>query len=214
MELTEVCQSLCSPPVLFFFLGMVAVWLRSDLQIPEPISKFLSVYLLMSIGLHGGVKLAESGFSSQAMLVMPITVVAATLVPVWSFFLLRLKLDVFNSAAIAATYGSISAVTFVTAVGCLEARGIPFSGHMVAAMALMEFPAIVVGVLLARYFGRVVQDQPVQANMSCAQLLREACGSGPVVLLVCSVLIGLVVGPQGWTNRSKACWRCSCSTWA
>lgn len=197
---TSVFDSLLSPPVLFFFLGMLATWMKSGLEVPEQISKFLSVYLLMAIGFHGGMELSHSGFTSQVAFVMLMTVIAAALVPLWSFFVLRLKLDVYNSAAIAATYGSISAVTFVTAVSVLKSLDITYSGHMVAAMALMESPAIIVGVLLARYYAVPEGDQRVKANMEWKSLLREALGSGPVVLLAGSLLIGLATGDKGWTS--------------
>jgi len=197
---TNVFSNLLSPPVMFFFLGMLATWLRSDLRLPSSISKFLSVYLLMAIGFHGGVELAKAGFHSQVASVMIITLVAAVCVPIWSFFILRLKLDVFNSAAIAATYGSISAVTFVTAVGVLQSLDIPYNGHMVAAMALMESPAIIVGVLLARYFSSNAKEQTVKSDMPWDKLMREAFGSGPVVLLMGSLLIGCATGPRGWES--------------
>ena len=197
---TSVFGNLLSPPVMFFFLGMVATWLKSDLRLPTSISKFLSVYLLMAIGFHGGMELAKSGIRGEVAWVMMLTVMAAALVPLWSFFILRLKLDVYNSAAIAATYGSISAVTFVTAVSVLQSLEIAYSGHMVAAMALMESPAIIVGVLLARYFSAPDHGQPVKPNMPWTKLLREAFGSGPVVLLAGSLLIGIATGEKGWQS--------------
>ena len=197
---TSVFDSLLSPPVLFFFLGMIATWIKSGLELPDQISKFLSVYLLMAIGFHGGMELAHSGFTSEVGTVMIMTMLAAALVPIWSFFILRLKLDVYNSAAIAATYGSISAVTFVTAVSVLQSLDIEYSGHMVAAMALMESPAIIVGVLLARYYAHPSGDQPVKANMEWKSLLKEALGSGPVVLLAGSLMIGLATGDKGWES--------------
>lgn len=197
---TSVFDSLLSPPVLFFFLGMVATWIKSGLELPDQISKFLSVYLLMAIGFHGGMELAHSGFTSEVGRVMVMTMIAAALVPIWSFFILRLKLDVYNSAAIAATYGSISAVTFVTAVSVLQSLDITYSGHMVAAMALMESPAIIVGVLLARYYAHPNGDQPVKASMDWKSLLKEALGSGPVVLLAGSLLIGVATGDKGWAS--------------
>lgn len=194
---------------MFFFLGMVAVWLKAGLTLPEQISRFLSLYLLIAIGFHGGVELSKSGFTVEVAGVMAITVLAAMLVPIWSFFILRLKLDTENSAAIAATYGSISAVTFITAVGVLQSMQIPFHGHMVAAMALMESPAIIVGVVLARSF-RKVNELNGQGSPSTAeavtestpwpQVFREALASGPIVLLLGSLLIGISTGTRGWAS--------------
>ncbi len=195
---TSIFDNLLSPPILFFFLGMVATWLKSDLKLPGSISKFLSIYLLIAIGFQGGMELRASGINSEVAAVMLITLVGATLVPLWSFFILRLKLDVYNAAAIAATYGSISAVTFVTAVGVLQSLGISYNGHMVAAMALMESPAIIVGVLLARSFASAHESQTDAPTPPWSQLLREAFGSGPVVLLIGSLFIGAATGHRGW----------------
>lgn len=194
-------EGLFSPPILFFFLGMVAVWMKSGLTIPEQISRFLSLYLLIAIGFHGGVELSGSGLDLEVAGVMAITVLAAIVVPIWSFFILRLKLDTENSAAIAATYGSISAVTFITAVGVLQSMEIPFNGHMVAAMALMESPAIIVGVILARSFRKkdeTGQTEPTETPWS--EVVREAFGSGPIVLLLGSLFIGLATGAKGWES--------------
>ena len=185
---------------MFFFLGMIAVWLKSGLAVPEQISRFLSLYLLIAIGFHGGVELAGSGINTEVAAVMAITVFAAIVVPIWSFFILRLRLDTENSAAIAATYGSISAVTFITAVGVLQSLEIPFHGHMVAAMALMESPAIIVGVILARSFGKTQNGtiaSPSSLTPWCT-VLREAFASGPIVLLLGSLLVGLATGSRGW----------------
>lgn len=190
-------EGILSPPILFFFLGMIAVWLKSGLVIPEQVSRILSLYLLIAIGFHGGVELAGSGLDRQIASVMLITILAAIAVPVWSFFILRLKLDTENSAAIAATYGSISAVTFITAVGVLQSLNIPFNGHMVAAMALMESPAIIVGVILARSFrGSNDTSQPTEWS----SVFREAFASGPIVLLLGSLVIGVATGSRGWES--------------
>jgi hypothetical protein len=193
-------EGLLSPPILFFFLGMVAVWMKSGLSIPEQISRFLSLYLLIAIGFHGGVELAGSGLSTEVAGVMAITVLAAILVRIWCFFILRLRLDTENSAAIAATYGSISAVTFITAVGVLQSMEIPFNGHMVAAMALMESPAIIVGVILARSFRSKGDGEDSKESMPWSSVVREAFASGPIVLLLGSLAIGLATGSKGWAS--------------
>jgi hypothetical protein len=195
-------EGLISPPIMFFFLGMVAVWLKSGLSIPDQISRFLSLYLLIGIGFHGGSELAASGINVEVAGVMAITVLAAILVPIWSFFILRLRLDTENSAAIAATYGSISAVTFITAVGVLQSLDIPFNGHMVAAMALMESPAIIVGVILARSFREKGEADASQQDEKTpwGEVVREAFASGPIVLLLGSLGIGLLTGSSGWAS--------------
>ena len=157
-----------SPPVLFFALGAFAATVRSDLEIPQPVAKFLSLYLLLSIGLHGGHSLHVSGLDGHVLLGLSAAVVMALLVPVYAFYVLRLTLDVHNAAAIAATYGSVSAVTFVTAGAFLHDAGIAFGGHMVAALALMESPAILVGVLLMRVHAPQQETRPPACRTSRA----------------------------------------------
>lgn len=144
--------NILNPPVLFFFLGMVAVFSRSDLEIPQPLPKLFSLYLLISIGFKGGYELSESGMNAEVATTLIASILMALLVPVYTFFILKLKFDAYNAAAIAAAYGSISAVTFITASSFLEKLNIAYGGHMVAALALMESPAIVVGLVLARVF--------------------------------------------------------------
>lgn len=201
MASLPLAETLLSPPILFFFLGMGAVWLRSDLRLPDQIAKFLSIYLLLAIGFHGGVELSHSGLTPEVIRIMVVAGLAATFIPIWSFFILRRWLDVYNSAAIAATYGSISAVTFVTAIAVLQSVGLEYSGHMVAAMAVMESPAIIVGVLLARHFGKsAVEGESEDQPTSWGEILREAFVSGPVVLLMGSLLIGYLSGNSGWQS--------------
>ena len=180
-------NNLLSPAVLFFTLGLFAAIVRSDLDLPAPIPKLLSLLLLMAIGFKGGVGLASSPFSSDVVTVLGLAMLLATVVPVVAFFILRLNVAVPDAAAIAATYGSVSAVTFVTAIDFLERQAVPFGGHMVAAMSLMESPAIVVGILLARVFGANSAERP-----PWGKVLHESLLNGPVLLLVGSLLIGTV----------------------
>ena len=187
-------DTLLSPPILSFALGAAATFVRSDLKVPPAIAKFLSLYLMFAIGIHGGHGLYETGLSGSIAIVLLAAMLLAIVVPLYSFVILRRQLDAHNAGAIAATYGSVSAVTFVTASGVLSALGIQFGGHMVAALALMESPAIVLGVLLAR-------RSHASSGGSGAGLwlvTREAAVSGPVVLIVGSLLIGFVAGDAGW----------------
>ena len=181
--------------MLFFFLGMLAVFLKSDLEIPQPLPKLFSLYLLLSIGFKGGHELAESGINSQIALTLIVSILMASIVPVYTFFILRLKLDHYNAAAIAATYGSISAVTFITASSFLEKLHIPYGGHMVAALALMESPAIIIGLILVRGFAPKTEDE---AEFSWGKVMHEAFLNGSVFLLVGSLLVGLLTGDKGW----------------
>lgn len=204
MDLGVALDNFLSPPILFFFLGLLAVLVRSDLEIPQPITKFLSLYLMLAIGFRGGVELGHGRLDSQVLLMLAAAVVMAALIPIYCFWILRRRLDVYNAAAIAATYGSISAVTFVTAAAFLDRAGIPYGGYMVAAMALMEAPAIVVAVILARVaLARSGEGAGVEAGGSSAlgggwgHLLRDAFFNSSVFLILGSLLVGMITGERG-----------------
>lgn len=207
MDSSLILSNILNPPVLFFFLGMLAVFVQSDLEIPNPLPKLFSLYLLVAIGFKGGHELHESGLSPEIISTLFAAIFMASIVPVYSFFILRIRLDNYNAAAIAATYGSISAVTFITASSLLDKLQIPYGGHMVAALALMESPAIVVGLILVRVF---MPKQPTLANddkeqtdsteTSWGEVLREAFLNGSVLLLIGSLITGLLTGGDGWTK--------------
>ena len=116
MDINLILQNMLNPPILFFFLGMLAVFLKSDLSIPQPLPKLFSLYLLIAIGLHGGYELSKSGLDFYVLKVLLLAIFMATLVPIYSFFILKMKLDIYNAIAIAATFGSISAVRFITGI--------------------------------------------------------------------------------------------------
>jgi uncharacterized protein len=199
MEFSLIFTNILNPPVLFFFVGMIAVWVKSDLEIPQPLPKLFSLYLLFAIGFKGGHEIVESGFTSEVGATLLAAILMACVVPVYSFFILKIKLDIYNAAAIAATYGSISAVTFITASALLTKLNIGFGGHMVAALALMESPAIVVGIFLVQMYASKHSDPTEEAEKgSWAEVLREACLNGSVFLLVSSLIIGLITGESGW----------------
>ena len=194
MDWDLITANLLDPAVLFFFAGFAAVRLGSDLELPQPLPKFLSMYLLLAIGFRGGAELAHSGLSREVAVSLVAAVAMALFVPVYGFLILKRKLSAANAAAVAATYGSVSAVTFIAAVSLLTKVGIPYSGHMIAALALMESPAIVVAVLLYR----LNQARGGSSNASpWRELLREAFLNGSVFLLVASMLIGLLTGDDG-----------------
>ncbi|MBD1915201.1 MULTISPECIES: sodium-dependent bicarbonate transport family permease [Cyanophyceae] len=193
MNANLIVSNILNPPVLFFFLGMIAVLVKSDLEIPPPIPKLFSLYLLLSIGFKGGVELTKSGINQQVVLTILAAIVMACVVPLYTFFILRLKLDTYDSAAIAATYGSISAVTFITASSFLTELGMPFDGFMVAALALMESPAIIVGLILVNFFARDEEREFVWS-----EVLRDAFLNSSVFLLVGSLIIGVLTGEHGW----------------
>lgn len=198
MNLDLVISNFLNPPVLFFFLGMIAVFVKSDLEVPAPIPKLFSLYLLLSIGFKGGVELARSGITQTVLLTMGAAIVMSALVPVYSFFILRKRLDAYNAAAIAATYGSISAVTFITANSFLDELHMSHDGYMVAAVALMESPAIIVGLILVNLFGGKRNKEDKAEKINWGEVLQEAFLNGSVVLLVGSLTIGILTGEKGF----------------
>ncbi len=179
-----------NPPVLFFFLGMAATFLRSGLEIPKPISQFLSLYLLLAIGFKGGTALAGSEPGGEACLALGAGIVLAVLIPIYIFALLKKFVTNPDAAAIAASYGSVSLVTFIAATEFLKSMGVGYGGHMVAALALMESPAIIIGVWLAR-------SGPDAHKGRTGELIRESFLNGPVFLLLGSFAIGWVTGAEG-----------------
>ena len=142
-------QNLIDPAILFFIFGVLAGTVKSNLEIPPAISRFLSLYLLMALGLKGGFALSQSGLTAAVGISLAAAVLLAIVIPLIGYAVLRRFVSGFDAAAVAATYGSVSAVTFVTAVQTLENQGVPYGGHMAAAMALMESPAIILAVVLA-----------------------------------------------------------------
>lgn len=194
MDASLLLTNLLAPPILFFLLGVVASLVRADLEFPQPVTRALSLYLLFSIGLHGGCELAQAGIDRSVLAPLLGAVVASATIPLLVFLVLRRRLGADDAAAIAATYGSISAVTFITACSFLDASQVSWSGTMVAAMALMESPAILIGVVLAR------PSSGGALSGSFARLTREAFLNGPVFLLLGSLGVGLLAGEEGWAK--------------
>ena len=193
-------NNLLDPAILFFIFGVLAGLARSNLEIPPAISRFLSLYLLMALGLKGGFALSHSGLSSQVGLSLGAAVVLAVVVPLLGYGVLRKWVGGFDAAAIAATYGSVSAVTFLTATQYLENQGIAFGGHMAAAMALMESPAIVMAVVLAnrlRKPGAVMAGQTAAPQTPLGKILHESFTDGAQLLLLGAMAIGLITGESG-----------------
>lgn len=203
MDLATLLANFQNPPILFFALGVAAALLRSPLEIPAPVTKLLSLYLLWAIGFKGGVELARGGFGGLVLPTLGVAVLLAALAPLPVFWLARRRLSAHDAAALAAAYGSISAVTFLTACAGLDRQGIAFGGHMVAAMALMESPAIVVAVLLRRRALRG-NDGPAP-DVDVRALLHDALLNGPVVVLLGSLAIGAVCGESGYQAMKPLC---------
>lgn len=191
MNLNLLIDNLTNPALLFFVLGILAVQFKSDLAIPSNSSKFISLYLLFSIGFKGGQELAHSDFSMEIVWAMVFGVAVAALIPLYSFFILKKRMGVENAGAIAAAYGSVSAVTFVTAVSFLELQSIDFHGHMVAVMALMEAPAIIIGVILIRFFG-----ENGSCNGKISHIVKHSFTNGSVFLIMGSLIIGFLASEK------------------
>ena len=182
-----------NPAALFFALGFAAVLLKTDLEIPQPLPRLFSLYLIIAIGYTGGTKLADSGLGTNVLLYIAAAMFMAMLVPVCVFFVLRKFLSVYDAAAMAATYGSISIVTFIVGTEFLARNDQPYGGYMVAIMSLMESPAIIAGIFLVRMFApRRVLAAP---KTTASSLLRESFLNASVFLLLGSLLIGWVTGP-------------------
>ena len=192
MNFSLLLENLTNPALLFFVLGIIAVRLKSDLAIPEGSSKFISLYLLFSIGFKGGQELAHSQFTISILWSVFFGVLIACLIPLYTFFILKRKLNIEDAGAIAATYGSVSAVTFVTAVSFLEMQKITFSGHMVAIMALMEAPAIVIGVILIRLYSKEKDEN----SPKLGGVIGHSFTNGSVLLILGSLVIGLLASDK------------------
>jgi len=187
MNIDVLISNLTNPVLLFFILGILATVLKSDLKIPENSSKFISLYLLFAIGFKGGQELSHSAFNSEILYAIIFAILLSSLVPIYTFFALKKKVGVPNAGAIAAAYGSVSAVTFVTAVSFLEQQGVSFGGHMVAIMAIMESPAIIVGVILIMLY-----DTGKKTDKSIGALIKHSLTGGSVLMLIGSLIIGLI----------------------
>ena len=187
MDFQILISNLTNPTLLFFILGILAIIIKSDLQIPESSSKFISLYLLFAIGFKGGQELANSNYSNEITYTLLFGIVIAAIIPAYTFFILKRKLSVSDAGAIAAAYGSVSAVTFVAAVSFLEMQQISFGGHMVAVMALMESPAIIIGVFLMLQYGKQSNTQ-----VKWKSIVQHSFANGSVVMILGSLIIGLI----------------------
>jgi len=191
-------QNLLSPAILFFALGVMAGFLKSDLDVPESISRYLSIYLMMAIGFKGGVAIAETADINQEVILTILAGVGVSfLQPFLAFALIRLttKLDSPTASALAAHYGSISMVTFVTATNFLATNEVIYAGYIVAVVALMEAPAILSGLFIAHRTEPVTIQATERAT---PRLSREIFTNGAILLMTGSFLIGWASGTPGY----------------
>ena len=196
MTLTALAlQNLVSPMVLFFGVGLFAAFARSDLTIPEAVAKFLSLYLMMSIGFRGGTEVAHFGITGQLLATIGAGIVISFAMPFIAFHALRSmsRLSPVDAAAVAGHYGSISAVTFAAVTGALAQLGLPFEGYMAAVAAAMETPAIIAALKLARPY-REASGASSQGDHS---VWREVLLNGSIVTLVGAFVVGMITGQKG-----------------
>jgi uncharacterized protein len=187
MDFKVLITNLTNPTLLFFLLGIFATIVRSDLKIPSSSSKFISLYLLFAIGFKGGQELSHSHFGSEIVYSIIFGLLLSALVPLYTFFILKRQLSMSDAGAVAAAYGSVSAVTFVSAVAFLESQKLTFGGHMVAVMALMESPAIIVGVILMNRYGTENKK-----DTSIWSITKHSITNGSVLLILGSLIIGII----------------------
>jgi hypothetical protein len=204
-------HNLLDPAILFFVFGALAGMVKSNLEIPPAISRFLSLYLLMALGLKGGFALSRSGLTVDVGLSLGAAVTLAIAIPLLGYWVLRQFVSGFDAAAVAATYGSVSAVTFVTAVQYLESRHVAYGGHMAAGMALMESPAIIMAVVFANVLRQkatvevvslgggvaTLGSPPTKQGVSVGKILHESFTDGAQLLLLGAMAVGLITGDAG-----------------
>ena len=191
MNYNLLIENLTNPALLFFVLGIIAVYLKSDLEIPANSSKFISLYLLFAIGFKGGQELSHETFTSEIGWSMLFGIFISTIIPLYTFFILKSKLNVFDAGAIAAAYGSVSAVTFITAVSYLDAQQLNLHGHMVAIMALMESPSIIIGLLLISVFNKEESN-----TIKKRTIIKHSFTNGSVLLILGSLVIGFIANAK------------------
>lgn len=211
MTALELFQAnLLSPAVLCFTLGVFAVMVRSDMRVPEQIFSALSMYLMFSIGLRGGAELAHASLAMSLGPIMAALALSAA-IPLWSYAGLRRfgGLSVPDAAAIAAHYGSVSAVTFAAVTAMLDRQAVPYEGYAATLLAVMEVPAIVIAIGLARLArtdsteqvvtsgGAMMLGAPTLVRVGPSSILAEVLSSKSVLLLVGGLAIGALVGPAG-----------------
>jgi uncharacterized protein len=187
--------NLFSPVVLAFALGIVATLVKSDLKLPAELYTALSIYLLLAIGLKGGVELSQTPFSTFWKSALA-TLALGCFIPLWSYWLARTlgRLDVANAAALAAHYGSVSAVTFIAVQTFLTNAGAEFEGFMPTLVAILEVPAILIALVIAnRSLAKETGETP-----PWGKVLHEILAGRSILLLVGGVIIGLLAGKNGF----------------
>ncbi len=191
MNFNLLIENITNPALLFFVLGIIAVYLKSDLEIPSGSSKFISLYLLFAIGFKGGQELSHEKLTAEIIWSLLFGIGISLVIPLYTFFILKKRMNLFDAGAIAAAYGSVSAVTFVTAVTYLESLHMVIHGHMVAILALMESPAIIMGLLLISIFNKN-KDEQIKKRTA----FIHSFTNGSVLLILGSLVIGYLASAE------------------
>jgi hypothetical protein len=190
----ESLTTILNPGVLFFLLGMFAVLVKSNLAIPDSVVKFLSLYLMMAIGFKGGISLHESSLVGDGFIIIGIILGMSALVPAYSYYLLRRKIGIADAAAIGATYGSNSTLTYITAAGFLTSIGVAYEGYMTVALVVMETPAIIIAVIMAQVASK---SAGAASRKPSSLVVRESLTDGTLLMLVGSMGIGYLLAVLG-----------------
>lgn len=196
-----ILQNLLSPAILFFILGTGAGYLKSDLNVPETMGRYLGIYLMMSIGFKGGVSMSNvESFNSNIIGLIIVAILLSSLIPFLAFQILKFttNLSTPNAAALSAHYGSVSVVTFAAAVNFLQVANVQFSGYMVTILAIMEAPAILSGLYLAHSYAPETNCHAKEER----KLAKEIFANGAVLLITGSLIIGAITGEAGLTKLS------------
>lgn len=189
MNLQLLTDNLTNPALLLFVLGLLAVLVKSDLKIPENSSRFIAIYLLFAIGFKGGQELAHSQFKLEMIWVSAICIVSGVAVTYYTYAFCKRKFSKPDAIAVAASYGSVSAITFVTALSFLEVQGIQYNGYMIAMLALMEVPAIIIAVLL---LGKSTQGN--QTNM--LSMIKHSFTNASVFIIIGCMIVGFLANDK------------------
>ena len=187
----DTLSTLLNPGILFFLLGFGAALVKSNLAIPESVVKFISLYLMLSIGFKGGISLYHSSMFGDGLIIIGVIIAMSALVPIYSYLIFQRSLGAADAAAIGATYGSNSTLTYITAAGFLTSAGIAYEGYMTVALVVMETPAIIFAIIMAR------RAHAGEGGKSTPKIIGEALSDGTLLVLVGSMGIGYLLKAMG-----------------
>jgi len=217
MDILQLIQSnLLTPIILFFLFGIIAARIKSDLKIPDAISEFLPIYLLAAIGLHGGIEMRNTGFENMLM-PMLVAISLSLLFTLNHYQILRRlgKFNIFDSYALASTYGAVGAVTFSVGLSFLKNQGVTSEGYLAAILAVLEPVAFILAIFLTNMaVSKQIKtkkksftsddssdnDIEVQTKTKLSQILHESITGKAIVILLGSIIIGYIIGEEGFSS--------------